>query len=465
MGPKHYSYVARKMDIAYALARANLSSSWDSFSTRTREATLQTLLDSLACAIAGSRAPGMAQVRAALAHHGTTGCQLWGGFGQAPAPLAAFINACALSALDFEDTDDAVPLHVCSVVVPALLADLEQSSPHTPGRTFLAALAVGIDSTMRIGRAGVPKGTKGWNWGMQSSSMGAILAIAHLRRWSPDKAVHALGHLLTHMGGSLQAVIEGCAGMRLQPGFMAQSAMLSTALAEVDIKGPQQLFGGRAGLISLFQNGQLDERSILEGPDQCALVNELSLKLYPTCRFTHPSLDLGLRFLQQGVAVEHIRSVKVTVTKQTRNMVGKPYAGPRSTILDAQFSIPYTLSTMLHRGQVTLGDFSQTAIHDERICAFAAEKITVEADPSSSGSGLLPASLNVQLTNGTSIELRADSVSGSPGARVSAAQLHAKVADCLAYAKSAIRPNALIQAVQSLERDASAISVLELIKA
>ena len=45
------------------------------------------------------------------------------------------------------------------------------------------ALAVGLDGAMRVGRAGGPKGSRGWNYSVVSGCMGAVLAIARLRRW------------------------------------------------------------------------------------------------------------------------------------------------------------------------------------------------------------------------------------------------------------------------------------------
>ena len=263
-------------DLSYALAANSVSQVFENLSSSTVDATLDVLADSLACGLGGTRSPGMEAARSAAALWGTQGSTVWGGFGQAPAPIAAMLNASSLGALDFEDTDDAVPLHVCSVVLPALLADIEQSRPDCDGREFLTALAVGIDTTMRIGRAGGPKGTRGWNWGLISASLGAMLAVARVRCWSTDVTVSALGHQLSQLSGALQSIMEGQLGARFLPGFAARDVLMSAALASAGISGPRNVFDGRAGVINLYQDGQFDRASVVSGIEQCSLV-ELSL--------------------------------------------------------------------------------------------------------------------------------------------------------------------------------------------
>jgi 2-methylcitrate dehydratase PrpD len=272
---------------------------------------------------------------------------VWGGFGRAPAPWAAFLNAASMHALDYDDTDDKVPLHANGMVLPALLADLEENRPDCDGREFLVALAVGIDGAMRIGRAGGPKGSRGWNYSVISGCVGAVLALARLRRWDVDTTVSALGHQLSQTAGSLQSIIDGTLAKRFQPAQMVKNVVVSAALAQAGIDGPRNVFEGKAGFINLYQDGKFDFEAAGGGLAQCALVDDLSLKPYPACRFTHAPIDLALELHRRGVRPQDVKTIGVRVSGQAVNMVGRRFDRRTANVVDAQFSIAYTVAVGL----------------------------------------------------------------------------------------------------------------------
>ena len=144
-------------DLAEMLAESATAQHYANLSEETVQATVDALFDTLAVALGGLNSPGLAEARAAFSAWSGGRASVWGGFGTAPAPFAAILNAGALHALDYDDTDDEVPLHASSVVLPVLLADIEENHPDCTGQEFLTALAVGIDGAMRVGRAGGPQ--------------------------------------------------------------------------------------------------------------------------------------------------------------------------------------------------------------------------------------------------------------------------------------------------------------------
>jgi 2-methylcitrate dehydratase PrpD len=451
------------MDLAYRLADNAVSRDFSHLLPSTVEATVDALIDSLACALAGTRAPGMAQARNAMAQWGRVGSTVWGGFGQAPAPVAAFLNAGSMHALDYDDTDDKVPLHANSVVLPALLASIEENHPECDGHEFLTALAVGIDGAMRVGRAGGPKGARGWNYSVISGAMGAILAIARLRRWSTETAVSALGHQLTQTAGSLQSIIDGSLAKRFQPAMMAKNVLMSVALAEAGVDGPRNVFDGKAGFINLYQDGKFHRDAIEPGLEHCALVDDLSLKPYPACRFTHAPIDLALHLHAQGVRPRDIKHLRIRVSGQAVNMVGRRFDAETAGVVDAQFSIAYTVAVGLERGALCIADFTEDAIRDPRVGVFAAEKITIEANDAVPYLGMVPVSFEIKLQSGQRLDCAADEVSGSPGRRMTAAQFYSKVADCLGYNQSRVGADELISTVRQLSTGAPVAAMLGLL--
>ena len=448
------------MDVAYALAGNAVTRRYTDLSDETIQVTMASLIDSLACALAGTNAPGMAQARGAMTRWGQgEGCTLWGGFGRAPAPIAAFLNGGSLHALDYDDTDDKVPLHANSVVLPALLADLEENFPDCDGQRFITALAVGLDGAMRVGRSGGPKGSRGWNYSVISGCMGAILAIANLRQWDTDKAVSALGQT----SGSLQSIIDGSLAKRFQPALLAKNVLVSVALAEAGIDGARNVFEGKAGFFHLYQDGKFDRGALLAEIESCALVADLRLKPYPSCSFTHAPIDLALGLQQQGVTPADIGKLDIRVSGQAVNMVGRAYDHATAGVVDAQFSIAYTCAVALHKGAVKTGDFTLDAIADPVIGRFAAEKISIHADDSIPFLGMAPVHFDVELLNGKRLQCSTDVVAGSPQKPLQPDQLRSKVLDCLAFNDSKVDGDQLISVAQDLQNGAQIRDLIALL--
>ncbi|AGW90189.1 MmgE/PrpD family protein [Cupriavidus sp. DF5525] len=451
------------MDIAYLLASNAISREYDKLRDEVVDATVDGLVDSLACALAGVHAPGLAEARGALAHWGTGECSVWGGFGRTSAPFAAFLNAVSMHALDYDDTDDKVPLHANGMVLPGLIADVEEARACCDGRDFLTALAVGVDGAMRIGRAGGPKGSRGWNYSVISGSVGAVLAIARLRRWDAETTVNALGHQLTQTAGSLQSIVDGSLAKRFQPAQMVKNVVMSAALAQAGIDGPRNVFEGKAGFVNLYQDGKFDFDAVRADIERCDLPVDLSLKPYPACRFTHAPIDLALQLHAQGLRLGDVRHIQIRVSSQAVNMVGRKFDHRSAGVVDAQFSIAYTVAVGLERGAVRIGDFTATAIRDERVGAFAGERITIEADEGLPFLGMVPVAFDVELSNGERLAISTEHVGGSPEKRMSAAQLRDKVLDCLDFGRSRVDADALIAAVHGLRDGRPFSSVLQLL--
>lgn len=452
------------MDLAYSFARHAISREFNHLADSTVDATVDGLIDSLACALAGVRAHGLKEARAALGQWGQGPCSVWGRCGTASAPVAAFLNAVSMHALDYDDTDDKVPLHANGMVLPGMFASVEETAPECDGRDFLTALAVGVDGAMRVGRAGGPKGSRGWNYSVISGSVGAVLALARLRRWNTDTSVSALGHQLTQTAGSLQSIIDGSLAKRFQPAQMVKNVVFSAALAEAGIDGPRNVFEGKAGWINLYQDGEFRMEGIEEGMETCVLVDDLSLKPYPACRFTHAPIDLALQLHQQGIGLDDIKHIQVRVSGQAVNMVGRKFDHRSAGIVDAQFSIAYTVAVGVERGAVQIGDFMNASIRNERIGDFAANRITITADDNIPFLGMTPVYFDVELRDGRTIKLGTDDVSGSPTKRLTETQLRDKVIDCLSHGKSHVDPDVLISTVRSLRDGRPVSTLLQLLK-
>jgi len=450
-------------DVAEVLAKHAVDQVYSNLDQTTVDVALEVLFDTLAVAFGGLHAPGVPEARRAFSAWGPGRATVWGTAETAPAPFAAVVNAAALHALDYDDTDDKVPLHAASVVLPVLLADLEEHRHDCSGREFLTALAVGLDGAMRIGRAGGPKGSRGWNYSVISGGYGAALAVARLRQWDMSQALSLLGHQLSQTSGSLQSIIDGTLAKRFQPAVVAKDVLFGAALAGAGIDGPRNVFDGRAGFVNLYQDGELDRNVLLEGIETAGYLTDLSLKPYPACRFTHAPIHLALKIRASGIEPEAVDHITFETSGQAFNMVGRHYEPATANIVDAQFCIAYTTSVALHRGTVLIGDFADGVLRDPLVGGFAARQVTVRPTDEVDFLAMAPVTAHVRLKDGRTTTFVGETVPGSPEDRLTLDQLKAKAADCLENGGSSITADQLWTAVRALADDVPVSNLLQLL--
>ena len=451
-------------DSAYELAQSAVSQRYSELPSDVVIATIEALFDTLAVSLGGINAPGVSEARVAFRPWAGGRASVWGGFPSMAAPFAALLNATSLHALDYDDTDDGVPLHANSVVLPALIADIEEIAPACTGQEFLTALAVGLDGAMRVGRAGIPRGSRGWNYSVVSGGMGATLALSRMRGFSVDTTVSALGHQLAQSAGSLQSIIDGSLAKRFQPAMVAKDVVIGVNLAAAGIDGPRNVFDGKSGFIALYQDGSFDHSILLADLGNAALVPRLSLKPYPACRFTHGGIDAALALRDQGVRVEDVARMEYAISGQAMNMVGRKFDYRTAGVVDAQFSIAYASTVALVRGGAVIKDFSLERIRERSIGEFIAGKVELVVDNSIPHLALAPVTVRVGLRDGRTINYVCDSLSGSPERRLTTEQLLAKAQDCLDNGSSSVEAKELWEAVQALADDQPVSALLNLMK-
>ncbi len=115
-----------RMDVSHQLVEYAANTRFTGFPPEVVEVAKRVILDMLGTSLAGSSAPGCAEVVDLL--------RGWGGRqessilafgGKVPCFQAAFANSMMAHARDFDDTYDEIPLHASASVLPAALAVAE----------------------------------------------------------------------------------------------------------------------------------------------------------------------------------------------------------------------------------------------------------------------------------------------------------------------------------------------------
>ena len=144
---------ASGIDLAQDLARFAAAIRPETLDPRVIEAAKVNILDTLACAIAGSSALAIGEVADMVqGWGGAPQADMWVFGGKYPAHQAAFINGGMSHARDYDDTHDAAVLHAGVSSVPAAIA-AGQMRGGLSGADLIAAVAVGLEITCRLGLA------------------------------------------------------------------------------------------------------------------------------------------------------------------------------------------------------------------------------------------------------------------------------------------------------------------------
>jgi len=279
-------------------------------------------------------------------------------------------------ALDFDDTYDEIALHATAPVIPTSLAMAEQKGVIN-GKDLITAIVLGIDLSCRMAKAAAkfaPAISGGWHttaiYGVFSSAAttGKILEL------DEDRMLNALGIAYSQAAGNGQCVPDGALTKRLQPGLAARAGVLSGLLAQRGFTGAKNIIQGKWGFYNTYEHHEYDPEELTIDLGKIFRIVDLSIKPYPCCRHTHAAIDATLEMVQEfDIASKSIDIITVGVTKQAYEILCDPLETKRNprVVVDAQFSIPYTVATALVKKKVFIEDFTEESLRDPEILEIA----------------------------------------------------------------------------------------------
>jgi 2-methylcitrate dehydratase PrpD len=400
------------------------------------DAAKTNLFDILACAVAGISAKGVSDVVGIVADWGgKPEASVWCTGLRVPAHHAALVNGMMAHARDYDDTHDGAVLHAGVSVVPAALAAAE-ACPGATGADLLAGIAVGLELVCRLGMAttvGIIE--SGYMYTALFGHFGATAAAARVMRLDTDATINALGIVYSQAAGTHQVTRDAALTKRIQPGFAAKAALISVALARAGIKGARHTFEGVDGLFRTYLHGSYKAEALRAGLGEQFEMLNLSYKPYPCCRFNHSAIKAALEIRNRlpGGSAE-IRRVWCGVNRQAYEAVCTPTAMRKApaTIVQAQFSLPYTVACALVHGSVELEDFTESSLRREAVLA-CAQRIDAYVDEDIErhwSRSVSPALMRVETDAGAQ-EARVDLPPGDASSPLTREDFDKKFTDCL----------------------------------
>lgn len=322
------------------------------------------IADCVGVAFASSDEPVLAHARSMVSGAASGESRIWTGPDFCGAADAAFINAVAGHALDFDDTG--LDGHPSVVLAPVVLAEAERL-----GLTWDAAVTAylaGYEVWAELSARDADRHHgKGWHPTAVFGVVACAAASAWLRQLPAAQASHALG-LAASMAGGLVANF-GSMTKPLQVGFSARNGITAAALAERGVTASADALESPRGLLAALSPAG---RTRLDGPARAGapwqiLQQGLNVKRYPACYASHRIIDAALSV--RGELAGRLDDVEEIVAEIGELQAAMLRSSRPTTALDAKFSAEFTIACALARGHVDLQDLTEAGVNADDVQA------------------------------------------------------------------------------------------------
>ncbi len=415
-----------------------------------QHAAKRCLIDTLGVTLAGSASDVAKQARTVSLAVSATGYSVLLGHAQwLSAPAAAFVNATAGHALDFDDNCYPGVVHGSVVIMPAVLAVAQMRDLN--GAALLTAFVVGSECEYALAKALTRQlyERRWWTTGLLGV-VGACAAACHALGLNAERTASALGIALSSTGA-----MKACFGTdakALMAGRTSETGVIAALLAEQGGRGPVDIVEHANGLAAMFNAGVL---KALPPPGQnwSLLDPGVDIKRIPLCLSSHAAVDALKDILKDGaVAVEDIAEIICDVPPIVIQNLTHDAPTQRQ---QAQFSMPFAMAATCLLDEITLETLAETTINrpDLQLLMQRVHKVSSERwDSERLDCAPEGAWVKVIRNDGSSVERFCAMPLGSAINPLSQAQLHDKFMQCTTRVMSATHAQTLFERLEQLER-------------
>jgi 2-methylcitrate dehydratase PrpD len=407
------------------------------------------LLDTLAAGVAGAGTEVVAATVAGLGAAGETrdgSAVLWGSPARLPPAAAALVNGTASHALEMDDFGGCG--HSGAVVVPALCAAADQVG--ATGRAALAALVAGYDLAARpLEGAGGYRAHNdlGWHSTGTCGGFGAAAAVGKLLGLDAPLLTHALGIAGTFTGGIWAFLADGAMTKRFHPGKAAENGLTAAYLARAGMTGPRFVLEAEwGGFFSTYGKAIATPEATLARLGSDFRIRVSGIKPYSSCRGLHGVIDSLLELMAEA-GIDH-RAIAAITAHGNAQTVRQFARRDVATLLDAQFSLPYTLAVAAVSGRGTLDQYVPLRTADPAV-ADLVQRIGIVADRD-----LAPGEnpvLELRLADGRVLTHQTGFARGAPERPIDDATLAAKAASLIVPILGEARFREISETIANLE--------------
>ncbi len=324
-----------------------------------REHAARAFANWYACALGGSRDASVGKLLAVLGGGAAGGeASVLGRGRRLDMANAAFVNAFASNALDFDDMHVPTLIHPTGPVVGAALAVAE--GRRASGKALRDAILIGIEVELYIGACLFPGHyDTGWHITATAGVLGAAAAACALLQLDKRRTAYALAMAATQAGG-LRAMLPND-GKNLNVGKAAHGGVFAALLAEQGLASAPAVLDEPFGYFSVFPPNE-GYAETLRGLGRGYRIGGMSLKPYPCGVVIHPVIDACIALSRRdGFRCAAIRGVEIFVHPRTAVLAAKQ--DPASPIA-SRFSLHHAAALALTHGAADFATFEDADIAD-----------------------------------------------------------------------------------------------------
>lgn len=337
---------------------------------------------------------------------------------------AAFVNATAGHALDFDDVSEGMNGHPSVSMVAPLLA-LGEAEGAT-GEDLIAAFVAGFETQCYLAAPIVPDHYEaGWHATSTFGTFGAAAAAVHLLGADEPACRTAL-----NVAASMPAGVKGNLGTMtkpMHPGQAARSGVTAALLAVEGFSASPTAIGGRHGFYDLYSPVSPDWNAQYDLGERWAIVEDgVHVKKFPCCYATHSSIEAATRLADEhDLGPDDVEAVRVVAFPGAGDAL--KYADPE-TGLEGKFSMEYTVACAIARDRVGLAAFEDERIDDPSVQRVR-ERVDFQVDESLPYNAF-STTVTVETTDGETHECALETPPGTHDDPLSDSELAVKFAMC-----------------------------------
>jgi 2-methylcitrate dehydratase PrpD len=388
------------------------------------------IAESVACMLAGSVSDG-ARISQALPGRTAPGAQATvAGTALRAGPVeAAFLNALAAHALDYDDMNATFFGHPSCTLVPAVLACSEIRA--VSGPDLIGAYVVGLEIDARLGRIANPQHyQRGWHSTSTLGIFGATAAAGRVLGLTAAQLRHALGIAASQAGG-VRANF-GTMTKALHAGRAAGDAVQAALLARAGYTASPRALDGPSGFLASFGAATMTPEDIAAAFDPHAELEivgaGIGYKPYACCGCATAAIDALLELRRRhALPASEVASIECRIHPLARNVM--TYEAVEDE-LQAKYSIPYCLAVAMVDGRVGIGQFTAARRNDAQVMNML-QRVTVVGDPTVAlADGNFAGHVIVTTRSGRQHDRRVDVPRGDPRNPLDPAAVQAKFVEC-----------------------------------
>ena len=367
---------------------------------------------------------------------------------------AAMANAVAAHSIEYDDVHNAASNHPGVAVIPAALAAAQIAG--ADAQQFLLGVVVGYEVMCRVGRAVNPPAHYARHFHPTGTTghFGAAAAAGSIFSLDSQEMISALGIAGTMAAGSMEFLIDGAWTKRLHPAQAARNGTEAALMASHGFRGTDDAIGGVRAFLAGYSSDPRPKEILSDWGERPLEVQNTSIKAHTCCRYKQGPIDALLQIRSNhDLDPSDVESITIGLLSVAEDIVWEPVAAKRrpTTVVDAQFSMPYGAAVALRDGRASLAQYDGSLFDDPVVLDLMdATECVIDTELDLSYPQQWRSWAEVITKDGRRLRVGIDDPKGDPTNPLTAQELRAKFDDITIPVFSSSRQDAVALAVRGL---------------